>query len=514
MKNGPERADLCLGKYQWYEKGTQMAPKASSLLRSGFVSRAKKVIVRGMSAGHGLRIGGRQIWNAGRPAAALKDVVKVSLLECPFVTLIVELRLLSTDIPVAGNNKGCIVVSLPLASFGVSVLCKHGWVFQCVEDRVRAFTSKRGLLVSSTPPSRVVAGADHPFDFVGASAVNEDQDEQDDREDDKNGKSDGDTQRVASHKPCHLSVHLHREGVGIGLPVVGHGCCGAVWKSRKSRLEKLAGPWAKRRLKWPKAGRQILFWAFGPSESPQPPSKFEERLRAEQMAQLAYPPAAIVRNLAGSFFAYRGLRAAVRGLGPGAPSIPSDDDVVDQIETDGYVRLDALRTEPRGSRDWVVVLVVGAEGKQGHHAPDFRHLLDGVENERPAKAGRLDEIMVIAAESFFSKKNLTDVAADYRARQAPSPDLRGARPRYSLHPYTTFVHIVPEHVCVPWHRVLSDEEANTMLAALRRARSDLPVILESDPPVVWCGGREGQIVEILRDSQTALTAYFWRRVQA
>jgi DNA-directed RNA polymerase subunit H (RpoH/RPB5) len=52
-----------------------------------------------------------------------------------------------------------------------------------------------------------------------------------------------------------------------------------------------------------------------------------------------------------------------------------------------------------------------------------------------------------------------------------------------------------------------------MLARERLERSDLPVILTTDPPIVWNRGREGQVVEITRDSQTSGTALYYRRVE-
>ena len=72
---------------------------------------------------------------------------------------------------------------------------------------------------------------------------------------------------------------------------------------------------------------------------------------------------------------------------------------------------------------------------------------------------------------------------------------------------------MPDHVSVQPHRVMAAGEVAEHLRVLRLARSDLPVILSDDPPVVWAGGREGQVVEITRDSQTALMSYYYRRIE-
>lgn len=232
------------------------------------------------------------------------------------------------------------------------------------------------------------------------------------------------------------------------------------------------------------------------------------------MAQQVYPPNVIVRTLIDAFFPYRGLALAPRGLAREA-SVRAfgDDEVISDMEQFYYVRLDALRKTPRGARDWVVVLVLAADGKYSHHSPDLRKLLDGVEAERPTKEGRLDEVIVVAEEEFFGKKNLTDVVREFQGKQAGGADPAGAAPFYSAHPYYNFALVVPESQSVWPHRVMAEDEIAEYLRRERLAFRDLPVIHTTDAPVVWLGGREGQAVEINRPSQTAATALYVRRVE-
>jgi DNA-directed RNA polymerase subunit H (RpoH/RPB5) len=232
------------------------------------------------------------------------------------------------------------------------------------------------------------------------------------------------------------------------------------------------------------------------------------------MAQQVYPPNVIVKVIGDAFFRHRGLALAPRGLARDAEPPNFDDDrVIGDIEQFNYVRLDAVRAAPRGARDWVVIFVLGADGKYSHHSPDLRRLLEGVEAERPAKEGRLDEVIVVAEEAFFSKKNLTDVVREAQLKQAGGPDPAGGAPFYNAYPYDNFALVVPEHASVYPHRVMGPAEVEGFLDRERLTRADLPVIYTTDAPIVWNGGREGQVVEITRDSQTAGRALYYRRVE-
>lgn len=255
-------------------------------------------------------------------------------------------------------------------------------------------------------------------------------------------------------------------------------------------------------------------------------------------------PICVVRVLLEKFFEYRGLEQAAQGLGPGPVPDFTEDRIIGDMEQFGLVRIDAVRRSPRGRRDWVVVLVLGARGKYAHHSPDLRKLLRGVETERPAKEGRLDELFVVAEEDFFGRKNLTDLIvemqgqdtasrkeqatrlADGLAGAAPPEaeriraaltelsygDTGGVAPFRGAYPYHRFSLVVPEHQSVPAHIVMTAEWATALLALYRLDRSSLPVLRAADPAAVWVGARPGQMVMIVRDSKTAGVAVGWRRV--
>ena len=68
------------------------------------------------------------------------------------------------------------------------------------------------------------------------------------------------------------------------------------------------------------------------------------------------------------------------------------------------------------------------------------------------------------------------------------------------------------HVLVPKHEILSNEERNDLLKQYRVKPYQLPKIRESDPAVMAIGAKAGDIVRILRESQTAGTYTSYRYV--
>jgi len=69
-----------------------------------------------------------------------------------------------------------------------------------------------------------------------------------------------------------------------------------------------------------------------------------------------------------------------------------------------------------------------------------------------------------------------------------------------------------EHVLVPEHRLLEPEEIEKLLQALKIKIRDLPYILLSDPVIKVLNAKVGDVIEIIRTSQTAGTSKYYRYV--
>lgn len=71
---------------------------------------------------------------------------------------------------------------------------------------------------------------------------------------------------------------------------------------------------------------------------------------------------------------------------------------------------------------------------------------------------------------------------------------------------------VTKHVLVPKHSKASEKEKKELFEKYQISIRELPRILKSDPGIVHLGAEEGEIIKIIRPSQTAGESTFYRRV--
>ena len=71
---------------------------------------------------------------------------------------------------------------------------------------------------------------------------------------------------------------------------------------------------------------------------------------------------------------------------------------------------------------------------------------------------------------------------------------------------------ITQHVLVPKHTKLSQEEAEKILSNLNIISSQLPKILKTDAAIKHLNIEPGEIIEIERDSPTAGKTKFYRGV--
>jgi DNA-directed RNA polymerase subunit H (RpoH/RPB5) len=75
--------------------------------------------------------------------------------------------------------------------------------------------------------------------------------------------------------------------------------------------------------------------------------------------------------------------------------------------------------------------------------------------------------------------------------------------------YDRFSFIIPNHILYNKHRILNFEEEKDILDNLYITKAKLPIILISDPTIIWSSGIVGNIVEITRnDDITGMSLYY------
>ncbi|HTY51816.1 MAG TPA: DNA-directed RNA polymerase subunit H [Methanomicrobiales archaeon] len=71
---------------------------------------------------------------------------------------------------------------------------------------------------------------------------------------------------------------------------------------------------------------------------------------------------------------------------------------------------------------------------------------------------------------------------------------------------------VLEHMMVPDHRIMEEEEIKTLLATYHLTLEQLPKIYHDDPAVKAVKAKPGDVIGIVRESQTAGRADSYRLV--
>ena len=67
------------------------------------------------------------------------------------------------------------------------------------------------------------------------------------------------------------------------------------------------------------------------------------------------------------------------------------------------------------------------------------------------------------------------------------------------------------HKFVPKHVLLTKEECQSLLEKFRIDLNDLPQMFEKDPVAIAIGAKEGDIVKIIRDSNTTVKSVGYYR---
>ncbi len=72
--------------------------------------------------------------------------------------------------------------------------------------------------------------------------------------------------------------------------------------------------------------------------------------------------------------------------------------------------------------------------------------------------------------------------------------------------------LVPDHVYVPKHEIMSKKEAEEVLEKYNCKPTELPLIFANDPAILGLGVKPGDMIRITRKSPTAGKSLYFRYV--
>ena len=72
--------------------------------------------------------------------------------------------------------------------------------------------------------------------------------------------------------------------------------------------------------------------------------------------------------------------------------------------------------------------------------------------------------------------------------------------------------LVPDHVYVPKHEIMTKKEAEEVLKKFNCRSTELPLIFVNDPAILGLGVKPGDMIRITRKSATAGESIYYRYV--
>lgn len=215
-----------------------------------------------------------------------------------------------------------------------------------------------------------------------------------------------------------------------------------------------------------------------------------------------YPPLVIINNIIHEFFPYRGFILSKNY------SI-KDDEIISDMEKNGFIRIDGInKKNPRNGRDVIVVIVIKNVDNSNIDLKKIKKIIEDIDNESISKNNTLDELFLIVHKEMFDKKNFMDIIKELQNRQKNNETAY-----YTICPYHNFAFSVPKCKILIPHIIMSKEEVSELLQSERINIKDLPVILSTDVNIIWNGGRIGDVVKIIRNSETSLLSVVYRRIE-
>lgn len=226
------------------------------------------------------------------------------------------------------------------------------------------------------------------------------------------------------------------------------------------------------------------------------------------MSMQVYPAIVITNIVINEFFPYRGFK-------PLKEYVIDDDEIISSMEKFGFIRIDGINIKkPRNTRNHITFIILKSSESNNPELRKVKKIIEDIDNEDIHKNNKLDELFIVTNKEFFEKKNFNDILKELYNRQKGGPDMEGEAPFYTICPYHNFAFSVPKCSILIPHILMTKDEVNTLLQGERLSMRDLHVILSNDINIIWNGGRIGELVRIIRNSETALLSVCYRRIES
>lgn len=205
------------------------------------------------------------------------------------------------------------------------------------------------------------------------------------------------------------------------------------------------------------------------------------------MSVYKFQPLVVYQNLK-KLLEYRGIKSSYSFL--------SGPEFTRTILADEYLVISGIQNRPNGAKSkQIAIVLIGPGSDYASTLAKFRKMFNAVYTDD------LD-IMLLITESGVSTYIKKTLAGEF-TRGRKDFIVRD----YS---YNMFTLVVPEHVQVPSHTFATEseiaEQSHGDIASLRR----LQKILDSEPMAVWIGAEPGDLIRIVRPSESAGVALVYR----
>lgn len=157
-----------------------------------------------------------------------------------------------------------------------------------------------------------------------------------------------------------------------------------------------------------------------------------------------------------------------------------------------------IKIEGHKDAQYVMCWLLSPESKYGSRAPEYKKLLNMV----PGSKAPGSNFIIVSQEE--PSTHVRKAMEEYRSEH-PGVTLEH-------HMYEVFHIVIPRHVAVPRHVIAPKAEVDAWCQEYGFARDDLQRISVNDPPVIWIGGRHGDVIKIYRTSESAGKAVSYRYV--